>query len=322
MNQPLGFSGLNNLGNTCYLNATLQILSHIHTLNNYLTQNTLYNDTIDKVLTIEWISLYNLMWSQNCTISPNRFVHFVKQISRDKNSILNINEQNDAIEYFYFVIDTIHNSLNKTNDIKLKKTKNKNINKAIDHYEKDNSSIIHYLFTSFIMNKYTNRETGQSEFDKTEPSFTVELSIPNIENIDLNACFEHTFQSEELTDLWFDDKTKEHKKLTKQTYLCYLPEILVIHLKRWNHNLKKKECIIRFEDTINIHKYTIDNNLDECNYELFGIINHTGNVFGGHYYSYIKKTDKWFRFDDSTIQNINSSVVNDKNYCLFYKKIN
>jgi len=172
------------------------------------------------------------------------------------------------------------------------------------------------------MNKYTNQETQVSEFDKIEPSFTIELSIPNIDNVNLNSCFEHTFKSENLNDLWFDDKTKEHKKLTKQTYLCYLPEILVIHLKRWNHNFKKKDCVIHFDDHINIHNYTIDQNIDDCKYELFGIINHTGNVFGGHYYSYIKKSDKWFKFDDSNISNINSSIINDKNYCLFYKKIN
>ena len=317
-----GFSGLVNLGNTCYLNATLQILSHIYELNNYIKTNTTVTNSPDSILIKEWYDLYNLMWSKNCTISPNKFLYNVRELSKIKNNVFHEGLQHDSVEYFYFCIDSLHNSYNLLSNISLRKTNHKNINDAIDLYESKNRSIIHSLFTSFLLVEYSNANTYAFEFEKIEPSFTIELSIPNGHNINLNACFEHTFQSEHLNDLWFDEKTKENKKLTKHTYLCYLPEILVIHLKRWNHNLKKNESVVHFEDKINIHKYTVETNVDDCNYELFGIINHTGNVFGGHYYSYIKKSDEWFKFDDSNINNLNSSIVNDKNYCLFYKKIN
>jgi ubiquitin C-terminal hydrolase len=59
--------------------------------------------------------------------------------------------------------------------------------------------------------------------------------------------------------------------------------------------------------------------LQNNQYELFGIINHEGNVFGGHYYSYIKKNN-WFVFDDNTISQV-QDIISDKNYCLFYRKI-
>jgi hypothetical protein len=72
-----------NIGNTCYLNSTLQIISHIPELNFYLKQNKEYNDVVDKILTQEWIALYDLIWSKNCIISPNRFVHYVKELSID-----------------------------------------------------------------------------------------------------------------------------------------------------------------------------------------------------------------------------------------------
>ena len=59
--------------------------------------------------------------------------------------------------YFYFVIDCFHNSLNNMDNIKLKRTKFPLINKAIDTYETKNKSIIHTLFTSFIMTNYINK---------------------------------------------------------------------------------------------------------------------------------------------------------------------
>ena len=162
---------------------------------------------------------------------------------------------------------------------------------------------------------------SEKEFDKIEPNFTIELSIPVCPSVTLNDCFEETFNLEIMNDPWLDDKTNTYKKINKQTYLCYLPEILVIHLKRWNANLNKNNTLVKFDETLNIFKYTLYKTQNECSYELFGIINHQGSVMGGHYFSYIKKIH-WYSFDDSTITKIEpSAIINSKNYCLFYRKI-
>jgi ubiquitin carboxyl-terminal hydrolase 8 len=315
-----GFSGLVNLGNTCYLNATLQILSHIHELNNYIKGNTTVTNSNDSILIREWYDLYNVMWSKNCTISPNKFLYNVRELSKIKNSIFHEEIQHDSVEYFYFCIDSLHNSYNLLNPIVLVKTSHKNINDAIDLYESKNKSIIHYLFTSFLLVEYSNAKTYEFEFEKIEPSFTIELSIPTIQNPTINDCFEETFKLEIMPDIWFDDKSNTNKQIMKQTYICYAPDILVIHLKRWDYNFNKNETTVHFDETINIHKYTKCVNESACNYELFGIINHHGNAMNGHYFSYIKK-GKWYIFDDTTIQPINKSVNDNKNYCLFYRKI-
>ena len=314
-----GFSGLVNLGNTCYLNATLQILSHIYELNDYIKTNTTVTNSPDSILIKEWYDLYNLMWSKNCTISPNKFLYNVRELSKIKNNVFHEGLQHDSVEYFYFCIDSLHNSYNLLSNISLRKTIHKNINDAIDLYESKNRSIIHSLFTSFLLVEYSNANTYAFEFEKIEPSFTIELSIPNVQNPTINDCFEETFKLEVMDDIWFDDKTNEKKNLMKKTYLCYAPDILVIHLKRWDHRFNKNEKMVQFDERINIHKFTkgVD---DSCNYELFGIINHQGNVSNGHYFSYIKK-NKWYIFDDATIHPMNKSVNDNKNYCLFYRKI-
>ena len=319
--ENLGFSGILNLGNTCYLNSTIQILSHIYELNNYINDNQQIANIPDSILTKEWFDLYKLLWSKNCTISPNKFVFHVRELSKIKNSVFSDSAQNDAVEYFYFVIDCIHNSYNKVNNICLIKTNQPEVNKEIDLYELKNQSIIHSLFTSFVITVYTNQINNEKEFEKIEPNFTIELSIPICSSVTLNDCFEETFNLEIMNDPWLDDKTNTYKKINKQTYLCYLPEILVIHLKRWNANLNKNNTLVKFDEKLNIFKYTLYKTCDECNYELFGIINHQGNVMGGHYFSYIKKI-QWYSFDDSTISKIEpSAIINSKNYCLFYRKI-
>jgi len=316
----IGLSGLINLGNTCYLNATIQILSQIYELNIYIENNSQVLQIPDSILTKEWYDLYKLMWSKNCIISPNRFVHNVKELSKIKNSVFSGSNQNDAVEYFYFVIDCIHNSYNMVYDIQLPKTNIKFINDAIDLYESKNKSIIHRLFTSCTLTRYTNNNTNEIEFDKIETCFTIELSIFS-KNCSLNECFENTFKLEEMQDLWLDEKTNEYKKINKQIYLCYLPEILVIHLKRWNYDLNKNNSLINFDENINIHTHTINQLPKNCNYELFGIINHEGNVLGGHYFSYIKNKH-WYSFNDSNIHKIEPyEIISPKNYCLFYRKL-
>ena len=306
-----GHSGLTNLGNTCYLNAAVQILSHIYELNHYLTNVSQLNRLNDSLLTIEWISLYKLMWSQNCIISPNRFVSKIKELTQNKTTKFCNFEQNDSNEYFYFMLDCIHNSLNKLDQtIKLKKTNNSILNKEIDAYESKDCSIIHSLFTSFLSYTYINKETNEVEFTKYEPHFMIELSIPLVDNISIEDCINFTFQDELLDTLWHDEKKNEKKQLIKKTEFAYYPNILVVHFKRWIQ-MKKNKQIVHFEEILKINE----------TYELFGIINHEGNIFGGHYFSYIKKNN-WFVFNDTNISQIQmQNIVSDKNYCLFYRKI-
>jgi ubiquitin carboxyl-terminal hydrolase 8 len=307
-----GHSGLTNLGNTCYLNAAVQILSHMNELNTYLLNVTQLNRMNDSLLTIEWISLYKLMWSQNCIISPNRFVSKIKDLTQNKTTKFCNLEQNDSNEYFYFMIDCIHNSLNKLDQsIKLPKTNNTELNKEIDLYESKDCSIIHSLFTSFLSYTYVNKETNLVEFTKYEPHFMIELSIPLVDNIRIEDCINFTFHDELLDTLWYDEKTNEKKQLLKKTEFAYYPNILVVHFKRWIQ-MKKNKQIVHFDEILKLNNET---------YELFGIINHEGNIFGGHYFSYIKKNN-WFLFNDTNVSQIQlQNIVSDKNYCLFYRKI-
>ena len=88
-------------------------------------------------------------------------------------------------------------------------------------------------------------------------------------------------------------------------------------------NLRKNQKRVSFESTIDIREYCIDGFNDSTNYELFGVINHTGNVFGGHYYSHVKKKDgNWYLFNDQQIKRVSfKEIVTNKSYCLFYRKI-
>lgn len=118
-----GLTGLKNLGNTCYLNSCMQIISHCQPLNGFLSNKQFrhhMNKGIDGVLLTEWDDLHDLMWSADCVISPNRFLNIVQKIARVKNRELFTGFiQNDFPEYLMFLMDTFHNAVKHPVEMKI-----------------------------------------------------------------------------------------------------------------------------------------------------------------------------------------------------------
>ena len=92
-------------------------------------------------------------------------------------------------------------------------------------------------------------------------------------------------------------------------------------------NKEKNECLVRFDEFIDISKY-IDADCEpdkNFKYKLFAIINHKGDIESGHYYSLIKlnNEEKWYEFNDSNIYKLDDNFYDfDHAYVLFYIKSN
>jgi ubiquitin C-terminal hydrolase len=90
-------------------------------------------------------------------------------------------------------------------------------------------------------------------------------------------------------------------------------------------NLRKNQRVIHYDinGVLSLGKYSFDKNKLSLSkeYEIFGVINHSGNIYGGHYTCVIKNDDgKWYDYNDAMIKEIPSNkVVGNKNYCLIYR---
>ena len=67
----------------------------------------------------------------------------------------------------------------------------------------------------------------------------------------------------------------------------------------------------------------IDNNGYNTHYRVMGIVIHKGaSISGGHYISYVRAEDTWFKTNDDKVTKVQwRTVCKKKAYMLFYERI-
>ncbi|KAG5114533.1 hypothetical protein JHK82_037802 [Glycine max] len=148
------------------------------------------------------------------------------------------------------------------------------------------------------------------------------------ESVSLYKCLEAFLQEEPLgpEDMWYCPGCKEHRQASKKLDLWRLPEILVIHLKRFQYSryLKNKlETYVDFPvDNLDLSAYITHGNGESYNYTLYAVSNHYGSMGGGHYTAFVHRGgDQWYDFDDSHVYPIiKEKIKSSAAYVLFYRR--
>jgi ubiquitin carboxyl-terminal hydrolase 8 len=332
-----GLSGLGNLGNTCFINSTLQVLSHTYELNDFLNKES-YKKKLkkkyDSALLLEWDNLRKMMWEENCTISPGKFIKTIQKLAQIKGMDMFTGfSQNDLPEFLLFMIDCFHTSLSREVNMTISgEVENERDEIALQCFEmikkmyaKEYSEIWN-LFYGVHVSQIISLDTKEVLSSNSEPYFMINLSIPqNNKSPTLLDCFDLYIEGETLQgdNAWFNEKTNEKQDVKKQIIYWSFPNILVIDIKRFDSSNKKNQQLIDFPiDELDLTKYVIGYKKDTYIYELYGICNHSVNVYGGHYTSYVKNANgKWYHFNDTNVSEIKKEdLVTPKAYCFFYRK--
>lgn len=334
-----GLSGMANLGNSCYLNSCMQVISHTYELNNFLsTDNGKYKKMLKKkpesIVLLEWDKLREMLWSSNCTIAPHGFIKTIRQIARIKQRDLFTGyEQNDIQEFLLFIIDCFHTGLSREVDMQITgDSKNETDVLAITAYKmmqnmyKNDYSDILNIFYGIHVSQITSIDTNEVMSMSAEPFSVISLSIPEKPTPSLFDCFDLYCDSELLSgeNAWFNEKTMTQEDSKRNIIFWSLPNIMIIDLKRSKVNNKKNHVLVDIPlENADFSKYVKGYNAAAFIYDLYGVCNHSGaGGAGGHYFAYIKNANgKWYNFNDTMVNEISADkVISSMSYCLFYRK--
>ncbi|KAH7295005.1 hypothetical protein KP509_27G028200 [Ceratopteris richardii] len=148
------------------------------------------------------------------------------------------------------------------------------------------------------------------------------------EAVSLYSCLEAFLKEEPLgpEDMWYCPSCKEHRQASKKLDLWRLPDILVVHLKRFSYSRYLKNKLDTFVEfpvhDLDLCKYIPQN--DKAVYDLYAISNHYGSMGGGHYTAYVKllEENRWYSFDDSHVSPVSETdIMTPAAYVLFYCRV-
>jgi ubiquitin C-terminal hydrolase len=277
------------------------------------------------------------MWSENCIVSPGKFINTIHKLAQIKGvDIFTGYSQNDLPEFLLFVVDCFHTSLSREVNMSISGTVSNGTDKiAVDCFEmikrmyaKEYSEIWN-MFYGIHVSQITTMDTNEVLSSSPEPYFMINLSIPlNNKSPTLIDCFNLYVEGETLDgeNAWFNESTGSKQDVKKKISYWSMPNILVLDLKRINavnHN-NKNQILVDFPLTdLDLSKYVIGYKKESYVYDLYGICNHSGGTFGGHYTAFVKNANgKWYHFNDTSVNEVTNTkdLITPRAYCFFYRK--
>ncbi|KAI1731508.1 ubiquitin carboxyl-terminal hydrolase domain-containing protein [Ditylenchus destructor] len=341
-NAPPGYTGLYNLGNTCFMNATLQALFNTPGFSQLFRNKRVesYINRLNKkygtmgVISACFASLMDAVW-QGGFIAIKPLV-FLETFAYRVNASLADRRQHDAQEFQIYLLDALHEDCNKI----IQRTpfeqnyNGRNLPKEAEEYAKRTKE-----FSYSIVNEFFNLRTvslisctvcsSASVTFEDMNQISVELpSAATQSQTTLKECMQRHFSDVVLEgqSCWKCPKCRGPRVANRSIKIWQLPSILIVHMKRFSlegGDYVKNEIDVSFDiSDLDMSAYIHDKAPKQISrYALYAVTNHDGRLNSGHYTSNVKnvQNDQWLKLDDEQCSALNpSDIVSKKAFILYY----
>ncbi|TNV84087.1 hypothetical protein FGO68_gene1170 [Halteria grandinella] len=332
--------GLENIGNTCYMNSLLQCLLSIAS---FQTEILSYGQKKKKSLTR---SIRNLVHTKGRA-----------ELSQLRNDIIKLsdgqfkhNKQEDSHELFRFLIEQLH-SENRNAHEKFSYPQPKNMldfqDQASWWYEREknrNSSFIFDLFRSIQAEIICCSSCNFRVKIKFQSMFDINLALGGSDSLQVlvNNYFSAGLEENSIVCQNCNAEIESTIRIPK---FIVFPQILTIQLNRFKSDqrgrVQKDNSPIKvplFLDLTSFQYNILGKGQREFIYRLKGIVHHSGSTGGGHYIAQFiscllipyrdihnEVDDGWYCCNDSSVRlTCQSSVTENRSsspYLLFYEQV-
>ena len=330
--------GLQNLGNTCYMDATLQCLTRTSAFRRVVETNQLLSAALKSssqgLVTSELVRLSNVLYASWGGVFCPR--EFWMQVGRKAPAFANM-RQHDAQEFLRYLLDTVHQETNRVAKVPptkvLETRKEETLQAQADRFREfylgHNDSVIYDLFGGLL--QQTRICSICANMSRTfAPYLDISLPLPvstPYSTCTLVDCLQEFTKSERLggKEQAYCERCNTYTDSTLDFKLFNAPPILVFHLKRFATDA--------FQTKIDNKIQIVINDLDlssflssaessfQRRYNLKCVINHLGTLSSGHYTAYCREDtySNWFEFDDENVR-LHENPTFSHAYVLFYEK--
>ena len=335
--------GIENVGNTCFINSALQCLSRVRSFAKYFESGGFrsiesWEERPEhlKNMSVEWEDLVNALRSPDtANIVPNRFYILFKEAAKAESMDWLMEGQNDSHEFMMFFIDTLHKAvsydISDRSDIEFTKYKGKKTSRTLGkdfrgplnevltemananwalHFVKEYHPLLTNLFHGQFLTIISSKTTGEKSFS-FDPFSSINIAVPEMgkAGLTIHDCLDKYFSAETLTgsDKW-ESPTSGKVDASRATRIWMLPDVMILSLKRFTMTGGKINTKIDFPiENLDMKNYLVGPYLEKSTteYDLVGCILHSGLMFGGHYIAIVRNPGgSWVSCNDSSVRKI------------------
>ena len=344
--EPNHCLGLENIGATCYMNATIQCLCHVLNLKKYfLNKQLVMNDIQNKQcpLTMEFFNVINNLWRESFEgkkyYAPTGFKNIISQM----NPLFKGIAANDSKDLIIFLYENIHKEINNPNvqnyqfqnimnDPDLQEFRN-------DYYPKNASIMINTFYfehqNKLICSRCTFTRVSYNIYNilvfplEKVREYMQQKYPKGFEKVKLEDCFEHYQRGEKLSgsNQIYCNRCGIMTDAENINTIYNSPEVLTIILNRG----KGIQFDVYFEYPLelNIDNFVLDKTCKNNHYELICVLTHLGpSGMSGHFVAFCKSPvdGKWYLYNDAQVNNVadprdrDNTLIEGLPYVLYYQK--